>query len=174
MQSEKATAVQSSASKTSKNFWDDTPGPGSYNPRALKSNQENRAGFKSRTLRKFMKLKKNPPPNRYRISRALIKKKPFKHRGGTSSFARPAKKKKRDMIEGFLKYRKIKKDKGVPGPGTYLLNDQFKPPLFPIDEKRGTGNFKEGKVDRFGDFKGKRLKSKKSKPGPGQYFKQGK
>ncbi len=53
-----------------------------------------------------------------------------------------------------------------------MLNDQFKPPLFPIDEKRGTGNFKEGDVDRFGDFRGKRLKAKKSKPGPGKYFKE--
>ena len=50
-----------------------------------------------------MRLGKNPPPNRYRISRALIKKKPFKHRGGTSTFSKPTRKRKRNMIEGFLK-----------------------------------------------------------------------
>ena len=40
------------------------------------------------------------------------------------------------MIEGFLKYRKIKKDKGVPGPGHYMI-DEFNQEggLFPIDER---------------------------------------
>ena len=71
-----------------------------------------------------MNLGKNPPPNRYRIKRDIIPKKPYKHRGGTSTFAKPTKKRKRDMIEGFLKYRKIKKDKGVPGPGQYTV-DKF-------------------------------------------------
>ena len=70
-----------------------------------------------------MRLLTNPPPNRYRISRAVIAKKPFKHRGGTANFAKKTKKRKRDMIEGFLKYRKIKKDKGVPGPGHYMIDE---------------------------------------------------
>ena len=115
----------SSPEKTTKtDFWNHVPGPGHYNPAELNSKKEARAGFKSRTIRNYMHLEwnKNPPPNRYRISRALIKRKPFKHRGGTSTFAKPIKKRKRDMIEGFLKYRKIKKDKGVPGPGQYTID----------------------------------------------------
>ena len=43
-----------------------------------------------------MRINKNPPPNRYRITRALIKKKPYQHRGGTANFARPSKKRKKD------------------------------------------------------------------------------
>ena len=72
LKSEK-TITGSSPEKTPKtDFWDHVPGPGHYNPSMLNSKKENRAGFKSRTLRNFMNLGKNPPPNRYRISRALI------------------------------------------------------------------------------------------------------
>ena len=116
-----------------------------------------------------MRLGKNPPPNRYRISRALIKKKPYKHRGGHSVFAKPTRKRKRNMIEGFLKYRKIKKNKDTPGPGQYHMDDPYKEPLFPIDERNQklTSQFKSGNIDRFGLYIGKPLKNKKGKPGPG-------
>ena len=57
------------------------------------------------------------------------------------------------MIEGFLKYRKIKKDKGVPGPGQYTV-DKFNQEqgLFPIEERnlKPTGCFKSTAL-RFGD-----------------------
>jgi hypothetical protein len=72
-------------------------------------------------------VSKNPPPNRYRISRALIPKQLFKHKGNTANFMKPTKKRqKRDMIEGFLKYRHIKKKKQTPGPGHYYSDDSNK------------------------------------------------
>ena len=77
------------------------------------------------------------------------------------------------MIEGFLKYRKIKKNKDTPGPGHYHMDEPYKEGLFPIDEsnQKLTCQFKTGAIDRFGHYRGKPLKNKKAKPGPGQYFK---
>ena len=105
--------------KKTKGYWLEPPGPGHYNPESMRSKSECKAGFMSKTLRNFMRIGKNPPPNRYRITRAIIPKKPYKNRGGTANFKAPTRKRKRDMIEGFLKYRKIRKKKEVPGPGTY-------------------------------------------------------
>ena len=55
------------------------------------------------------------------------------------------------MIEGFLKYRKIKKNKDTPGPGTYH-HDEPKEYLSEEKQMRTTSTFKIGLIDRFGDF----------------------
>jgi len=116
-------------------------------------------------MRNFFRIAQNPPPNRYRISRNLIEKKPYKHVGNTSSFKKPTtKKQKKDMIEGFLKYRKVKKNTETPGPGKYNIDKPDTDGLFPLDEdnKKITSNFRKSKIkNRFGDFIGTRPIPKK-------------
>ena len=54
-----------------------------------------------------MKLNVSPPPNRYKINRDLIKKKPYKQIGNTHIFAQKIRKKKPNMIKSFFKYNNI-------------------------------------------------------------------
>ena len=59
------------------------------------------------------------------------------------------------MIEGFLKYRKIRKKKDIPGPGTYH-HDNPKDYLSDDKNLKITAMFQTGKIDRFGDYKHKK------------------
>jgi hypothetical protein len=81
------------------------PGPGHYNPKKSSRYRIARSSFKSKTLRNFFNINKSPPPNRYKISRDLIRKKNYKEKEHTSSFAAPSKRNKLNMVDNFLKFR---------------------------------------------------------------------
>jgi len=48
------------------------------------------------------------------------------------------KKKKKDMIEGFLKYRKVKQNKDTPGPGYYNIDDLKVEGFIPLEDPSKT------------------------------------
>ncbi len=79
------------------------------------------------------------------------------------------KRQKKDMIEGFLKYKRIKQDKGPPGPGEYFAVDKDE---LVVDAKDGknTRVFQSAEVDRFGRYSNPN-KIKHVNPGPGAYIK---
>lgn len=139
--------------------------------------RKSNAGFtlKSKAERMTDKVDKFPAPGKYKISRDILKKKPFKIRGPMSSFAKTVRKKEINIKEKDKVKDKINKGKPLkafrgsmedptPGPGEY--NEErakdFKQYFKPMSLK-GNSFFLQG-PKRF-----KLDKEKVRNPGPGTY-----
>lgn len=160
---------------TEKEDYSKNLGPGRYNVKL--SMRKTNAGFsmKSRETRMKAKVNPNPAPDKYKIPRNMLKRKPFKINGPMSSFAKSVRKKelnireKEKVKDKLQKGRPLKAYRGaqeepLPGPGDYNGAEakDFNHKRKPVSIK-GSSFFLKG-PKRF-----QLDKQKVKNPGPGTY-----